>query len=88
MTKAFSWQQSYQDALLEMDLAVMRTKLSRALSELENRNRELMLAQDAESVTERQAITDALNGLRAIERSELTVPLNTGGLQRSILVQG
>jgi hypothetical protein len=85
MTKAFSWQQSYQDALLEMDLAVMRTKLRRALSELENRNKELMFAQDAESITERQAITDALNGLRAIERSELTVPLEAGGLQRSIL---
>lgn len=74
MTKAFSWQQSYQDALLELNPAELRIKIRRAILELEKRSRELALVQGAESGAERQAIADALNGLGAIEKFELTVP--------------
>jgi hypothetical protein len=78
MKKVYFWQQSYQDALLELNPAALRAKIARVVSELEKRKRELMLAQDKESLAERQAIVDALNGLGAIERFELTVPLDPG----------
>ena len=78
MKKIYFWQQSYQDALLELNPAALRARIARAVSELEKRKRELTLAQDKESLVERQAIVDALNGLGAIERFELTVPLDPG----------
>jgi hypothetical protein len=84
MTKIFTWQPSYQDALLETDPLEMRTKLSRAFAELEQRNRELMFSRDAESLDERQAIADACNGLRSIEKTELTVPVEALSQRRSI----
>lgn len=82
--KVFTWRQSYQDALLETDPAEMRTKLSRAFTELEQRNRELMFRRDAESLSEMQAIADACNGLRAIEKTELTLPVEAVSQRRSI----
>ncbi|MFZ3340902.1 MAG: hypothetical protein WA213_08475 [Terriglobales bacterium] len=74
MEEIYSWQQSYHDALLELNPAELRVKIIRAVSELERRNRELLSAQEAESLAERQAIVDALNGLGAIERFELLAP--------------
>jgi len=84
MTEVYCWQQSYRDAMLELNPVEMRTKLARARSELEKRSTELMCAQDENSRAERQAIADALSGLRAIERSELTVPLETTTPRRRI----
>jgi hypothetical protein len=78
MKRIYSWQPTYQDALLELNPAALRVKIARAISELEKRKRELMLAQDKKSLAERQAIVDALNGLGAIERFELTVALDPG----------
>ena len=83
--KAFSWQGSYQDALLELDPAELCRKVARAVSELEKRSQELMFTNDAESFKERQAIADALNGLGDIQRHELTVPFETGGAIRPIV---
>ena len=77
MTTVFSWQQFYLDALLELNLAELRTKVRRAVSELEKRRRELALVQGPESAAERQAIADALHGLGAIERFELTAPFES-----------
>ena len=85
MTNLYSWQQSYQDALLELNPAELRAKIGHAVSELESRIRELMSHQDAETVAERQAIRDALNGLHALERSELTMPFETGSPRRSAI---
>jgi hypothetical protein len=85
MTEVYCWQQSYRDAVLELSPAEMRTKLARARSELEQRNMELICAQDENSREERQAIADALNGLRVIERSELTVPLETVTPRRPVV---
>lgn len=79
MAKLYSWQLSYQDALLELNPEELRTKIDRAISELEMRSRELMFSQDAGSFTERQAIVDALNGLHAIQRHELVIPFDKGG---------
>jgi hypothetical protein len=84
MTKIFTWQQSYQEALLELDPVEMRTKISRAFAELEQRNRELMFRRDAESRGEMQAIADACNGLCAIEKTELTMPIEAVKPRRSI----
>jgi hypothetical protein len=78
MKQVYSWQQAYQDALLELNQTELRTKVARAVSELEKRRQELMFAQDKASLAERQAIIDALNGLGAIQRFELSVPCEPG----------
>lgn len=78
MKKVYAWQQSYQDALLELNPAELAEKMRRAVSELEKRRAELMFAQNSESLAERQAVIDALNGLGAISRFELSVPLDPG----------
>ena len=78
MKRDYCWQQSYQDALLELNHVDLRAKISHAVSELEKRIRELRLVQDVESIAERQAIADALHGLDAIRRFELAVPSEPG----------
>ena len=78
MKTIYSWQHSYQDALLELNPAELPAKIRRAVSELEARRSELMFAQDTESLAERQAVVDALNGLGAISRFELSVPCESG----------
>jgi hypothetical protein len=78
MKKIYSWQHPYQDALLELNPPELRAKIGRAVSELEKRRQELMFARDKESLVERQAIIDALNGLGAIERFELRMPFEPG----------
>lgn len=82
MTTLYSWQPCYQDALLELDPAELPAKIARARSELEKRSRELIFVQDPASVAERQAVTDALNGLGAIQRLELIAPFATDGAGR------
>jgi hypothetical protein len=84
MAKVYTWQRSYQDALLELDPAELHTKIGLAVSDLEKRNRELMLSQDAEAFSERQAIADALNGLDSIRKHELAMPVYSGGQMRQI----
>jgi len=79
LTTLYSWQPCYQDALLELDPAELPAKIARARSELEKRSRELIFVQEPASVAERQAVTDALNGLGAIQRLELIAPFATDG---------
>jgi hypothetical protein len=78
MMEIYPWQQSYRDALLELNPAQLQSKIARAISELEIRSWELMFTQAADSLIERQAVADALNGLRAIQRFELSVPFEIG----------
>ena len=78
MSELFSWQQSYQAAMLELNLAELRVKLKDAIFALQERGRELMFARDAESAVEWQAIADALNNLSVIERYELSSPEISG----------
>jgi hypothetical protein len=84
MTRIFTWQKSYQDALLEMGPVEMRTKITRVSAELEQRTQELMFRRDAESRIELQAVADACNGLRALEKTELTVPVEVVSHRGSI----
>jgi hypothetical protein len=67
----YSWQRSYQDAMLELNPAELGAKVRRAVSELQLRSSELLLSREGEAFREWQAITDALNNLRAIEKFEL-----------------
>ena len=83
MTKIYFWQPSYRDALLELNPAELPAKIARAVSELQKRSRELMFTPGEESLFERQAVADALNGLRAIQRFELAVPLEIGDSRQS-----
>jgi hypothetical protein len=69
--------------LLELNPAELPAKIARAVSELEKRSRELMFTQAAESLIERQAVADALNGLRAIQRTELSMPFEIGDSRQS-----
>lgn len=67
----YSWQRSYQDAMLELNPAELGAKVRRAVSELQLRSSELQLSHEGEAFREWQAIADALNNLRAIEKFEL-----------------
>ncbi len=71
MTQTFPWQRSYQDAMLELDPVELRAKVQLALSELQERSRELLAARDSESSVEWQAIADARSNLSVIQRHEL-----------------
>ena len=71
MDETFSWQKSYQEAMLELNLPELPAKIRRAVTELREREKELLLKREAASLAEWQAISDALNNLSAIARSEL-----------------
>jgi hypothetical protein len=71
MQHEFSWQRSYQDAMLELNPVELGAKVRRAVSELQLRSSELQLSREGEAFREWQAIADALNNLRAIEKFEL-----------------
>ena len=76
--RVYSWQKLYQEAMLELNDAELRDKLNRAVSELRERGRQLVFAQGEESRKERQAITDALNGLSAIAGEDLPASSEAG----------
>ena len=68
MTTDYSWQESYMKAFLESDWTKMEEKIRTAESEIRERQR--LFAEDhGGTAEERQAIADAINGLRVL-RSE------------------
>ncbi|MGA3193878.1 MAG: hypothetical protein ABSD39_02650 [Terriglobales bacterium] len=78
LTSTFSWGPSYRDAMLELDPLELRVKINIALSELKKRTAELMLAGKPASSSEWQALVDAHNNLRVIEKHELISPIEAG----------
>jgi hypothetical protein len=85
MVRVYCWERAYRDAVLELDPAEMRTKITRAFAQLERRSREVMFTHEAD-LTERQAIIDAVNGLRTIERFELNGLSETGSSQLQVAI--
>lgn len=83
MTQTFPWQRSYQDAMLELNPVELPVKFRIAVSELQQRSRELLLARDSKASVEWQAIADARNNLSAIEKYELCAAAETGQPERS-----
>ena len=68
MPTDYSWQESYMKAFLESDWTKMEEKIQAAESEIRERQR--LFAEDhGGTAEERQAIADAINGLRVL-RSE------------------
>lgn len=65
MTDRFDWYESYKDALLETDWSTIHDKILVAESALRERKRVLALDHGG-SPEERQAMEDALNGLRIL----------------------
>jgi DnaJ-domain-containing protein 1 len=66
MITAFSWHDSHRAALLETDWTKMQERLRTAESEL--RKRQHVLSMDhGGAPEERQAIADALNGMKSLE---------------------
>ena len=62
---SYSWQESYQAALLETDWTKMQDRIQTAESEIHKRR--LMLVQDHGGTTEeREALVSALSGLRVL----------------------
>ena len=62
---SYSWQESYQAALLETDWTKMQERVQTAESEIHKRR--LVLAQDhGGTVEEREALVNAMSGLRAL----------------------
>ncbi len=61
----YSWQESYQAAVLETDWTKMQERVQTAESEIHKRR--LVLAQDhGGTVEEREALVNAMSGLRAL----------------------
>jgi hypothetical protein len=60
------WQEAYLSAILEMNPARMKLKLSAARAAIQTR---LMDTRHTPDPLEQQAITDALNSLSALKRS-------------------
>jgi hypothetical protein len=58
-----TWQESYLSAMMEIDSAKLKAKIAAAESNIRMRTIEM-----PESSEERQAISDAMNGLRSLTR--------------------
>jgi len=67
MITDYIWRKSYLEALLETDWTKMPNRLQEAEAEL--RERERVLSEDhGGTAQERQAIADAINGLKMLQR--------------------
>jgi hypothetical protein len=67
MITDYIWRKSYLSALLETDWTKMPNRLQEAEAEL--RERERVLSEDhGGTAQERQAIADAINGLKMLQR--------------------
>ena len=63
---SYSWQQSYQAALLETDWTKMQERVQTAGSEVHKRR--LALSQDCDGTPEeREALVNAMSGLRVLQ---------------------
>ncbi len=71
MTKDGLWQESYRAAMLELDPTKLVKRIEAARTAIERRNEELSgISRNGSAVEERQAMTDALENLRALQRVE------------------
>ena len=72
MTEDVPWRNLYAAAMLELDRTELQRKIQAAYAAIEKRTEEIELRSgpDKRSREERQAITDALHGLRALQRIE------------------
>jgi|HubBroStandDraft_5_1064220.scaffolds.fasta_scaffold109670_2 hypothetical protein len=69
-TNIFDWHGLYEAAMLELDPAVLRDRIAMARAAIVGRMEKLSTHDHSVSSQERQAITDALNNLEALERVE------------------
>jgi hypothetical protein len=70
-----AWQNEYQAALLELDPKKLLERVHTAETTIFNRLQELAKSPDSPNYkAERQAIEDALNGLKVIKRDKLDFP--------------
>src|SRR6266436_9445640 len=68
---SYSWQESYQAALLETDWTKMQDRIQTAESEIHKRR--LVLSQDhGGTPEEREALVNAMSGLRALQMDAAT----------------
>jgi hypothetical protein len=73
MNQDFPWRKLYEAAMLELDRSKLQARIDDACAALRKRAEELMPAcgDDSRVLEERQAIADALHGLRTLEKVEL-----------------
>jgi hypothetical protein len=69
-TNTFDWHGLYEAAMLELDRAALRSRIAIARTVIVERMESLSTLDYSVSSQERQAITDALNNLEALERVE------------------
>jgi hypothetical protein len=72
MTPTYVWQQFYQQAILETDRGLLPVLIKGAQAAIDLRIDQLRF-DESDSTAEREAIADALTGLRVLER-ELKPP--------------
>jgi hypothetical protein len=68
LTDDVPWRSLYAAAMLELDPTALQTKIQTAYAAIEKRIEELDLRSGSQE--ERQAVTDALHGLRTLQRIE------------------
>lgn len=76
MTPIYVWQQFYQQAILETDRSLLPVLIRAAQAAIDLRIDQLRF-DDLDSTAERDAIADALTGLRVLEQ-ESNSPYGTG----------
>jgi hypothetical protein len=69
-TNTFDWHGLYEAAMLELDPAALRSRIAIARTMIVERMETLSTLDYSVSSPERQAITDALSNLEALERVE------------------
>ena len=72
MTQDVPWRNLYAAAMLELDPSELQRKIQAAYAAIEKRIEELELRSGSDQCSreERQAISDALHGLRTLQRIE------------------
>jgi hypothetical protein len=73
MTSTYCWYEPYKTALLETDATKIRERIQTAEAKIQDRQR--VLAEDhGGTPEERQAIADAMNGLKALLKESAEWP--------------
>jgi hypothetical protein len=74
-----SWQDLFKAALLEVDRAELRPKIEIAWAAIQERSEGLRLDGSEGGLAEAQQLTDALQTLRSLQRTELKEPCAVPG---------
>jgi hypothetical protein len=70
-----TWEELFKAAMIELDRARLQQRIADARAALRSRLEELQMSNDVDRLRERHDITDALQSLQVLERTELRLPM-------------